>query len=151
MIPIELSIETFFGRYGIWMGLVVYILLKDVIPFAKEKWLPAQMQAAEDDRKSKAAAEDDERKWLRNMFAAQVQALQAIEKNLVQINADNTAIRDAEGMITDNQTMIMQKQDTHHNEMMNAVSQMRERTARIDGIAEGKKMPKTGPLEEKKP
>lgn len=126
---------TWIEVYGPWIGLGLIVLFNWVLPFLRDKWFPARMKA-----------EEDERLWLRNMFAAQVEALRAIEKNLVQINADNSSIRDAEETIVNNQQIIMGKQDMHHNEMMSAVSAMRERTARIDGITEGKKLPRTGPI-----
>lgn len=126
---------TWIEIYGPWIGLVLIVVFNWILPFLRDKWFPSRMKAAE-----------DERIWLRQMFTAHLETLQAIEKNLVQINSDNSAIRDTENTITDNQQTIMNKQDMHHNEMMSAVSAMKERVARLDGIAEGKKLPKTGPI-----
>lgn len=126
---------TWIEIYGPWIGLILIVLFNWILPFLRDKWFPHLMRNS-----------DDERLWLRQMFAAHLQVLQSIEKNLVQINADNSSIREAEDTIVANQTTIMGKVDMHHNEMLAAVSAMKERVARIDGIAEGKKLPKTGPI-----
>lgn len=171
--------------FGPWLTLGIYILLKDVIPFVKNKYLPAKMKRAEEEHKARVdelAAErqaaqveriarqeelTDERKWHRQMELERMEemkrigdAVEAIKQNLVQMNADNSAIRSAEDQIVDNQGLIMRKQDDHHNmtistmhehdnNMNKAVADMREEVARrrgIDeGIVKGKQLPKTGP------
>ncbi len=144
----ELStFELFIKTYGGWIGFALVFLYFKVWPLIADKLIPAKIKEGEE----RAAAIEDERKWLRQMFAEQVEALQAIKTNLVQINADNTAIREQGGTIVGNQQTIIQKQDMHHNEMLKAVGKMDERVARMDGIAEGKRLPKTGPLQDDKP
>jgi hypothetical protein len=147
------AFDAFVDKFGLLLGMVVYILLKDVIPFIKEKWLPARMQADSEERASRLAELSEERKWHRQMESERLEEMkkltetvQAINLNLAQLNAETSSIRIGEEMIVDNQRTIIDKQDDHHNATMDAIGEMREEVARRKGIEEGKKMPKTGPI-----
>lgn len=163
--PTEISlIEGFFSHYGLIMGFIAYVIIKDVIPFVKEKWLPAQMKAAEDDRIARNQDLIDERRFHRQNEIernAEIKLLretvQKISESLIQINADNSAIRDAEDQILDNQSQIMTKQETYHRETVTEVrahdartetgmNEMRQEVKYRKGYAEGHAKPKTGPL-----
>lgn len=159
--------ETFITTYGGWIGLVVFVLVDKVVPLLFDKIIPASLKRADEERESRMKALEEERladlaeraedrKFRRQMDAERAeelkairQAMEAMNNNLTQVNASLNSVRLAETDIITNQRTILDKQDDHHNAMLGAISSMRESVARRDGIAEGKKLPKTGPIGDK--
>jgi hypothetical protein len=118
-------LETFLANYGIWVGLAVYILLKDIVPFLFGKFFPGRIKSAEAQRLERVRELEDERDWQHklendrlNVLAEISRATQNLSVNMASTNANIAAV-------LTNQGRILVKQDDHHTAMMDAVGDMR--------------------------
>jgi hypothetical protein len=139
-------LENFVEVYGIWIGLVVYILLKDVVPFLFTKFIPGKLKAVETQRQERVKELSEERvavegqrkeradellgerEWQHKLELDRAailttisNATQALAVSMAQTNTNIVTIMS-------NQSRILTKQDTHHDAMMEAVGDMRAKT-----------------------
>jgi hypothetical protein len=138
------GLESFTNTYGLAIGFILYILLKDVIPFIVVKFLPAQLKAAEDERQAKIKQEEEDREWRSTNEREHLAAINRIAESTQMLTLNMTQTNERIGTMMVNQQAIMSKQDTTQNFLMKAVADMRETVAAETG-KRTKKM-KTGPL-----
>jgi hypothetical protein len=126
-----LPIETFFDKYGLMLGLVAYIVIRDVIPFIFGKLIPGRIESVETQRKARAMELSSEREWQHKVeqdrqstLAEIAKAVQVLSTSMVQTNINIT-------QILTNQERIQTNQSLHHDEMMGAIGDMRAATAVI--------------------
>lgn len=130
--------ESFAEQFGPWIGLGVYVFVKDVLPFITSKWLPSKLKEVE--RKAKLQKDDDE--WRKRMEEERLEELKGIATSTRALTLNMTQTNERIATMMSNQQTIIMKQDTHHNTMMEAISDMREVVALRQGEEKGKKQSK---------
>jgi hypothetical protein len=121
--------QMFVEQFGPWVGLFVYVILKDAIPFATRRWLPSKIQQIEDERR--LAEEDVE--WRRRVEGERLTELKEIASATRALSISMTQTNERIATIMSNQNTIMSKQDLHHDGMMDAIGDMRAAVARREG------------------
>ena len=121
--------DSFLSTYGLWVGLGIYVLLKDVIPFLFGRFIPGRIQVVEEARKERVSELDQEREWQHELEKSREAILDGISKAIqdlaVGMKQTNTNIAN----IVSGQDRMLTKQDTHHDQMMEAIGDMRASTS----------------------
>lgn len=121
--------DSFLSTYGLWVGLGIYVLLKDVIPFLFGRFIPGRIQVVEEARKERVSELDQEREWQHELEKGREAILDGISKAIqdlaVGMEKTNTNIAN----IVSGQDRMLTKQDTHHDQMMEAIGDMRASTS----------------------
>lgn len=161
------GIEAFADRYGLAIAVGLIVLFNWVLPFLRDKLGPAIIKRQDKELEDKEITIQSERQFHREMekerntdLRALRDVVEAIQRSLVQMNNDNTAIRDTERTVLTNQGTILDKQERYHSETVHEIrkygdlsrdgmNEMREEVARRQGMEDGIKKHKkgdTGPL-----
>ena len=117
---------NFIEQFGPWIGIAVYILMKDVIPFIVNKYLPSRIKANENGKAEKR----EERTWAHNLEEERLIELRKIADSTQALSLSMMQTNERIATMMTNQQRILGKQDEHHNAMMDAVIDMREEVAR---------------------
>ena len=124
-----MTIDAFIENYGLAIGAVLYVLIKDIIPFILNKFIPAKMKAAEKQRLDRVSELMSERDWQHKLETDRLAILTEISRatqnlsiSMAQTNANITTILTG-------QDRMLTKQDAHNTSMMEAVADMRESVA----------------------
>jgi hypothetical protein len=121
--------DSFLSTYGVWVGLGIYVLLKDVIPFLFGRFIPGRIQAVEEARKERVSELGQEREWQHELEKGREAILDGISKAIqdlaVSMEKTNTNIAN----IVSGQDRMLTKQDIHHDQMMEAIGDMRASTS----------------------
>lgn len=116
---------VFAEQYGPWVGLLVYILLKDAVPFATSKWLPAKIKEAEEQR---AEARQDA-VWRKKMEEERLAELREIAGSTRALQLNMAATNERMGALMAGQQVITTKIDFTQSFLSNAIADMRESVA----------------------
>jgi len=123
------GVTELMAQWG-WLGLLIYILLKDILPLITKKWIPAKIQEAEDERRARVQELEDERRWKKEIDMERLQELKQIAQSTTALTLSMTQMNERVANMLVNDQTIMSKQDSHHQAMMDAVGDMREVVAR---------------------
>lgn len=123
------AFDHFLDLYGIWVGLGVYILLKDVLPFLFTKFFPGRLKAAETQRQQRVEELAAEREWQHGLETERAAILQTISKATQDLAVSMAQTNSNMLNILSNQGRILTKQDDHNNLMLEAIGDMRARTS----------------------
>lgn len=121
--------ESFVEQFGPWFAIVLYIIVKDAIPFLTGKYLPSKIKEAEDIRADKQADAD----WRKRMEEERLAELKEIATSTRTLTVSMAQTGERIATIMTNQQRIITNQSEHHNMMMEAVSDMREEVAERRG------------------
>lgn len=124
------SLEKFLELYGVWIGLGVYILVKDVVPFLFQKFIPERIKSVESQRKDRVGELAQERVWQHQVEQDRQTVLAALAKSMQDLALSNVQTNANIVTIMANQSRILSKQDSHHDIMIDAITDMKEKTAK---------------------
>jgi hypothetical protein len=103
------TLETFLNTYGIWVGLLTYVLVKDILPFTFNKFIPGRIQSTEDQRKDRLIELTSEREWQHKLEENRVailadisKAIQGLALGMVETNTNIVTILSNQTRILDN-------------------------------------------------
>jgi hypothetical protein len=122
-------IETFLNKYGLWIGIGVYVFIKDVAPFLFTKFFPGRLKVAEEQRKERVEELAAEREWQHALEKERAAILGTISKATQDLAVSMAMTNSNIVTILSNQSRILSKQDAHHDSMMEAIGDMRAKTA----------------------
>ena len=125
------AFDHFLDVYGIWVGLGVYVFVKDVLPFLFQKFFPGRLKAAETQRKERVEELAAEREWQHELETERAAILQTISKATQDLAVSMAQTNSNMLNILSNQSRILTKQDLHHDSMMDAIGDMRAKTSTV--------------------
>ena len=121
--------DSFLSTYGVWVGLGIYVLLKDVIPFLFGRLIPGRIQAVEEARKERVSELSQEREWQHELEKGREAILDGISKAIQDLAVGMAQTNTNIANIVSGQDRMLTKQDIHHDQMMEAIGDMRASTS----------------------
>lgn len=113
-------------RYG-WLGFLVYVLVREVWPFLREKVWPVKVAQARTERQRLVNLEDRQMNAAERQTAASEAMIAAVQNMALAITTNNERL-----------STLIAGHSMHAQEMTEAVALMRERTSGHAARAKGK-------------
>jgi len=125
-----MTLDAFIEQYGLYIGLLAYVLIKDVIPFLVQKFIPERIKAAEVQRRERVNELFTEREWQHKLETDRLAILNEISKATQSLATQMAQTNANIAVILSGQDRVLNKQDAHNNLMMEAIADMKEAAAK---------------------
>jgi hypothetical protein len=143
--------------YGGWAAFALFFLYTKVWPLIENRIIPEGYKLREKERearleelRARSAIEDEDRKFRQEIERERLAGARQTQEAITRISEAMVQTNERIAIILQNQVQIQANQAALMSTLNDGITDMREEVALRRGREEGKHLPKTGPLDEKK-